>query len=247
MNTLALRTPAKVERTAGVDWVQLRWLALGFLVSFLVPFVLADQLDLQRDIYYGLYSLAAIGLFVVWARATGASVGSMIRRRWILATALGLVVALVMALVVLRAEDATSRPDGPAVVGAVVWRGLLYGIADGVLLSAFPILVVYAAFAASALNERRLGRLAIGFAALGASLVMTATYHFGYDDFRSGKVRSPVAGDVVWSVPTLATLNPIGAPIAHAGLHVTAVLHSYETDLFLPPHDATTRNEGDTH
>jgi len=40
----------------------------------------------------------------------------------------------------------------------------------------------------------------------------------------------------VWSVPTLVTLNPIGAPIAHAGLHVTAVWHSYETDVFLPPH-----------
>jgi hypothetical protein len=45
-----------------------------------------------------------------------------------------------------------------------------------------------------------------------------------------------VAADVVWSVPTLVTLNPIGAPIAHAGLHVSAVLHSSETGVFLPPH-----------
>ena len=66
---------------------------------------------------------------------------------------------------------------------------------------------------------------------------MTATYHLGYSDFRSEKVRQPVARDVVWSAPTLFTLNPIGAPIAHAGLHVSAVLHSYETDLFLPPHE----------
>ena len=40
----------------------------------------------------------------------------------------------------------------------------------------------------------------------------------------------------MWSVPTLVTLNPIGAPITHAAMHVTAVLHSYETDVFLPPH-----------
>jgi hypothetical protein len=40
----------------------------------------------------------------------------------------------------------------------------------------------------------------------------------------------------VWSVPTLATLNPIGAPIAHAAMHVTAVLHAYDTQVFLPPH-----------
>ena len=43
--------------------------------------------------------------------------------------------------------------------------------------------------------------------------------------------------DIVWSVPTLATLNPVAAPIAHAGLHVSAVFHSYQTDTFLPPHE----------
>jgi hypothetical protein len=40
----------------------------------------------------------------------------------------------------------------------------------------------------------------------------------------------------VWSVPTLGTLNPVGAPIAHAGMHVTAEVHNYDTDLFLPSH-----------
>jgi hypothetical protein len=65
---------------------------------------------------------------------------------------------------------------------------------------------------------------------------MTAAYHAGYSDFRSGKIGKPLTGDVVWSIPTLVTLNPIGSPIAHAGLHTSAVLHSYETDTFLPPH-----------
>lgn len=67
---------------------------------------------------------------------------------------------------------------------------------------------------------------------------MTAVYHLGYSDFRGDKVRTPIAGDVLWSIPTLATLSPLGAPIAHAGLHVGAVVHSYETDIFLPPHAA---------
>ncbi len=50
-------------------------------------------------------------------------------------------------------------------------------------------------------------------------------------------MRKPLTGDLVWSVPTLVTLNPIGAPVANVGLHVSAVLHGYETDMFLPPHD----------
>ena len=46
---------------------------------------------------------------------------------------------------------------------------------------------------------------------------MTTVYHLGYRDFRSPLLVRPVAADLVWSVPTLVTLNPIGAPITHAG------------------------------
>ena len=81
-----------------------------------------------------------------------------------------------------------------------------------------------------------IGKIKIGVLALLASIAMTTAYHSGYSDFRSGKIANPIAGDAIWSIPTLVTLNPIPAPIAHIGLHVTAVLHAYPPDLFLPPH-----------
>jgi hypothetical protein len=37
------------------------------------------------------------------------------------------------------------------------------------------------------------------------------------------------------SVPLLGTGNPLGAMLAHASMHVTADIHAYETDVFLPP------------
>jgi hypothetical protein len=154
-----------------------------------------------------------------------------------LAIGLGTACASLLAVMVVRTEDATSRSDGLELAGAVLWRGVLYGVTDGLLLSVFPILVVFAAFAGRSLSRRKGGTVAIGAAALLASLALTAVYHAAYSDFRSGKVARPLAGDVAWSVPTLVTLNPLGAPIAHAGLHVSAVLHSYETDTFLPPHE----------
>ena len=46
-----------------------------------------------------------------------------------------------------------------------------------------------------------------------------------------------MTADAIWSAPTLPTASPLGAPIAHVGLHTAAVVHSYDTDLFLPPHD----------
>jgi hypothetical protein len=100
---------------------------------------------------------------------------------------------------------------------------------------------VFGAFAGSRLRTQVPGTIAIGTLAMAASIGLTAVYHLGYSDFRSEKLRKPVAGDLIWSAPTLATLSPFGAPIAHVGLHVSATVHSYDTDTFLPPHAADER------
>jgi hypothetical protein len=217
-------------------WRHVVWLLGGMAVAFLVPLVIADSLGLQRDLYYAVYVAAVLGVFAGWARDTGESLMQMVSRRWRLALALGLVFAGISVAIALRAEGSSPHPGGMTFAAAIGWRGLVYGAADGLLLSAFPILLVFAALRDSRLRRRAGGLIAVGAVAMAASLAMTAVYHLGYSDFRSSKLRKPVTGDLVWSVPTLATLNPIGAPIAHMGLHVTAVVDDYNTTLFLPPH-----------
>jgi hypothetical protein len=229
------QAPSAVRVWHGIS-VHWAWLAGGLIYAFALPYVLADVLEINRDLFYGLYALAVIVLFALWSRATGYDLLAATKRRWLAALVLGLAVAAVMVAIVLRTEDATARPDGIELFGAVAWRGILYGVTDGLLLSVFPILVVFAAFAGTRLHRSLSGRIVIGAIALVASLAMTTVYHAGYSDFRSEKMQKPLTGDVIWSVPTLLTLNPIGSPIAHAGLHTSAVLHSYETDTFLPPH-----------
>lgn len=214
----------------------LAWLVAGMAGAFLVPFVLADQLGLQRDLYYAVYAAAVVCLFGAWARDTHQPLREMLARRWRLAVGLGLVFAAASAFIATQAESGTAHPDGIEFVAAIAWRGIVYGAADGLLLSAFPILLVFAALRDGRLGRRAGGLVAVGAVAMVASLAMTAVYHAGYSDFRSDKLRKPVTGDLVWSVPTLATLNPVGAPMAHVGLHVGAVVHNYDTDLFLPPH-----------
>jgi hypothetical protein len=67
-------------------------------------------------------------------------------------------------------------------------------------------------------------------------LVLTTAYHLGYSDFRSKKIIQPNIGNTIISVPILVSANPIGSPITHAIMHITAVIHSPKTELFLPPH-----------
>jgi hypothetical protein len=211
------------------------WVLAGFPFAFAVPFVFADMLGLNRDVFYGLYALAVAGFVAAWARDTRLTRRDLLCN-WRWGLALGALGAIVMSLVVFRTEDTTDRPDGLELVAALLWRGVLYGATDGVLLSVFPILAVFGAFAGTRLRQRFPGKVAIGTIAMVMSIGITAVYHLGYSDFRSEKLRKPIVGDVVWSTPTLVTLSPLGAPIAHIGLHTSAVVHSSETDTFLPPH-----------
>jgi hypothetical protein len=222
--------------TATPAVVQVLWLAGGLLLAFLIPFVLADTLELDRDVYYGVYGASVIAFFALWLRATDQSLRLLVSSRAALAIGLGLLAGALLVLIVYRTEEGTPHPEGIDFAAAIAWRGVFYGAIDGLLLSAFPILVVFAAFAGTRLRGSKPGTAIVALVALASSLAMTTAYHAGYSEFRSEKIRQPVAGDVLWGAPTLLTLNPIGAPIAHIALHTSAVVHSYETDTFLPPH-----------
>jgi hypothetical protein len=216
---------------------QARWLLAGLVLAFGVPFVFADLAGLQRDLYYAVYVAGVFTFVGLWARRTQQPVGAFLTRRWRWALSLGVAAGVLLVFTVLR-EPSTSHPDGPAFVGAILWRGVAYGAADGLLLSAFPILAVFALFASKPLRAHTKRAVAgIGALAMVVSLLFTAVYHAGYPEFRGSKVSRPLAGDVIWSAPTLVTLSPLGAPVAHVVMHVTAVVHSYHTDLFLPPHE----------
>jgi hypothetical protein len=193
--------PARVgDRAAAVPTIRpvgarrhFAWLLGGMAGAFLIPFSLADRLELQRDVYYALYVAFATGLFLAWARDTGQSVRAILSRRWRLAVVLGFVFAVVGAVLVTKAEDGASHPGGVEFIGALIWRGLIYGAADGLLLSAFPILVVFAALKNSRPRRRAGGLIAVGAVAMVASLAMTVVYHAGYSDFRGSKLRRPVS------------------------------------------------------
>ena len=226
---------APTRRAAGPPRRHLAWLAVGVIVSFVLPYVLADRLGLPRDLYYGLYGAGVLALCAGWIATPASRCASSSRAasNW-------------------RSVSAFSPPPLP-------WRSCSRprtrardregsswpALSSGAGSSTGPSTVCCSRRSRSSWCTPPLGEppataqggfAAVAAIALAASLLFTATYHLGYGDFRSAKVRKPVTGDLIWAAPVIATANPIGAPIAHAGLHVAAVTHSYETDLFLPPH-----------
>ena len=222
-----LRAPSVSARVArlhhGERADQWLWLGGGALFAFLVPFLFADVIGVSRDLYYAIYSLSVFALFAAWMRASHENVRAFFAHNWKWAVALGLIAGGVLAAIVFK-DTRSAHPNGATSGAEIIWRGVVYGAADGILLGTFPILAVFAAIPYKRGREHLLGTLGTGVLALAMAFGFTAVYHAGYSEFRSGKIGTPVRGTAIWGAPTLLTLNPLGAPIAHIAMHVSAVI-----------------------
>jgi len=208
------------------------WFALGAAIAFLVSFFGISVLDLQHDAYYLVYFVVVAALLASYVHVEHVDVGRVLRLSWPWSAGLGVLVG-VLELFNVLGTDATDRPTGAYFAFEVAWRGVTYGAVDALLLSAFPGFVAY-----SILRGRvggLTGKLRFTALALPLVLLITATYHLGYPQYREDGVAKPEIGNTIISVPMFATANPIGAVIAHAAMHTTAVAHAYETNVYLPP------------
>jgi len=174
-----------------------------------------------------------ISFFTIYIKKTRLNLREWLSRRLVWGILLGLIFGALMIQTVLSGPK-TEKFTAPYLAWLIFWRGLVYGAIDGLLLSVFPWIVTWRTFNV----ERRPleKKIAFGFLAWLFILVFTTAYHLGYSDFRSKKIIQPNIGNSIMSVPTLVSANPVGSPVTHAIMHITAVIHSPKTELFLPPH-----------
>ena len=212
---------------------QLSWFAGGAAIGFSVPFVFTSLLDLNNDLYYAIYFSIASGFLALYSAETHLDLRALFGRQWKWSVGLGLAATAFLVWSVLSRETTTPHPGEPYFAFSIAWRGLVYGTVDALLLSAFPMAVAFAVF------NRKLDSVIrkLGYGALSMALVLTITaaYHLGYQQFRDDGLAAPETGNTVISLPAVLTTNPLGSLIAHAGMHITADIHAYETDTYLPP------------
>jgi hypothetical protein len=212
---------------------QLYWIVVAVLLGFLVPFLFGNSKSISVDVYYLIYFISVGVLYFFYIKQIGVDMKKMFSANLVIGIILGLIFAGIMAKNVFSRPE-TAHLTGTMLTWALVWRGLIYGAIDGLFLTTFPWIVTWSAFN---VGEKPLVEK-IGFTLLAwvFTLIITTAYHAGYEDFRSKKLIQPNIGNTIMSLPTFISGSPIAAPITHAGMHISAVIHSPETDLFLPPH-----------
>jgi hypothetical protein len=211
----------------------LAWYAGVCAVAFLVPYLGVSVLDLHHDLFYLVYFAITSAVVVTYVRVERVDVAEIFRgrRRWSLGV--GVVLAGFLVFNVFKTADGTARPHGAYFVFELLWRGVGYGIVDTLLLTIFPCFVAYRLLRGQVAGLK--GRLRFTALMLPLVIVLTATYHWGYPQYRQDGLSRPETGNVLISVPTFATANPVGSIVAHVSQHITAVTHAYESRIFNPP------------
>jgi hypothetical protein len=229
------RTRTKAQTSGGdaaSPLVHIAWFVAGAVLGFLTPFIFTSLLSLHHDLYYLIYFTITLAFLGIYIRATHVDLAEFFRRSWHWSLALG---ALAAAAVVFNvvSRGPTPVPAGSYLIFEAFWRGATYGVVDALLLTAFPGLLALGMLKGNLAGILR--KAAFVMASLVMVLIITGAYHLGYEQFREVGVGQPEIGNVIISVPMLATANPAGSIVAHGSMHVAATVYSYETDVFLPP------------
>jgi hypothetical protein len=233
-HVLARASGAKATASGPSARAAVAWLLGGAAVTFAASFVASDLLGLHHDLYLLVYATFAMGYLAWFLARSGVVWREVLRKNLWWSLAVGVAVGLVVVRQLLD-QAGTAHPRGTYFDFELVWRGLIYGVIDALVLAVFPALLAYVVLGANRKGLRR--KTAFAALVLLFSVVMTASYHLGYATYRGSDVAKPLVGAVMWDVPAVLTGNPAGALIAHAAVHTSAVVHQYYggKNHYLPP------------
>ena len=213
---------------------QAAWFVAVSTLAFLVPLVFSSFLELPHDVYYLVYFAAVGAAFTAYVRTCEVDIFEVATRNWKPSLALGLASAAFVTWSVLGRIAPTLHPSGPYFAFEILWRGVVYGTVDALLLSAFPGLIAWEVMQRDVTGAAR--RISYGMLTLALVVIITATYHAGYKDLQNvAGISQPEIGNTIISVPVIASANPAGSIVAHVSMHLAAVTHSYESRDRLPP------------
>jgi hypothetical protein len=214
-------------------WMTLSALGIITLVAFLVSWVLTDLVHLPRAAYLAALMIVTAALMYGYLAWSGTDAVAFLTQHW----GWGLVGAVVSGGLGARGIAMAANRRGvphPAHRGFarmsedIAWEGLLYGAAEGVLLSVLPVLAAWQSLNLLGWTDTTAGAIGSGALAVAASLVVIWVHHLGYREFRGTRqIVMPIIGCGVLSLAYMLTFSPIapvgGHVLGHVGMETRGV------------------------
>jgi hypothetical protein len=209
-------------------------LAIIVVAAFLVTWIVTDVLHVSRTPYIAILSAVVAGLSALYLGWSGASLADLLTNDWAWAVVAGLAAAGVVGLM-LRRVPSPPRAERGISGSQLVWEGIVYGTAEGLLLATLPVLAAWGIVDDLGWTDRTIGTAAAGAVAILASLVVIAVHHLGYREFRGRAARRMLAMAIVscglQALAFLVTGNVLAPIVAHIVLHWQLIIRGLE----MPP------------
>lgn len=208
----------------------LLWLVAVLVAAFLVSWLAADRLTMARARYIGVLTLMTAGLSAGYVAWLGVGVVDLLMARW----GWGLVAAPVIGVVLalgLRRVPVYEKLHGRRLAVALLWEGAVYGLAEGVLLSALPVLITWQLIHSLGWSGPA-GGVARWTLPVLASAAVILVHHLGYWEYRNRLLAPITLGCGLMSLGYLVTGSPIAPTLAHVIGHAAMLRHGGE----MPPH-----------
>lgn len=216
-----------------ISWTSaLVWLAVTAAAGFLVSWLATDVRETAHRPYIALLTTVTLVLAGAYVTSTGVAVTDLVAHHAGWGVLGGVLVAVPVSFGIVRMPEHRIPVARGRRADTVGWEGVVYGTAEGVLLSALPALIVWNTADTAGWTAGWGGQMAAGVVALGASLVVIAVHHFGYWDYRSRQVLPVMTGCGLLTIAFLATGSVLAPVIGHIAMHVAGVWNGVE----LPPH-----------
>jgi hypothetical protein len=219
----------------GFTWQQaLGAFAIITVAAFLVTWVLTDLLQIPRTPYIPMLLVLALALGAGYVAWSGTSARELFSDGVGWGVAAGLIAAA-MAVPLVQHLPPHPHPTGSRLAELMVWEGLVYGIAEGVLLSTLPVLVIWQALGDLGWTDGGWAKIGAGVLAILGSLLVILVHHLGYAEFRGKEGRMGLFGALgvcgIQAIAFLATGSVLAPMIAHIVLHGQLLVRGEE----LPP------------
>lgn len=204
------------------SWKHVIWMLVICAVSFALPFLFRKVIGLPLDVYYLVFLLCSAGLFAYYRKSSGLRIKASIRSGW----ALGLIFALYFGLgfvsLALVGSQAVAGTMAEIDLLPVLWRGLTYGLAGGLLISVLPFMIAWRAMAGT--DPAVWKRIAVVLIAIFFMGLSSTAYSLGVSGFKSDSLKQEITKNIVAGVPTLISGNPLATPIAGAFMRASEVI-----------------------
>jgi hypothetical protein len=208
------------------------WLGVTVAVGFLVSWLATDVRETAHRPNIALLTMVTLVLAGAYLTWTGLDTIDTLAHNAGWGVLGGVLVAVPVSAGIVRMPGHRVPVETGRRTDTLGWEGAIYGIAEGVLLSALPALIVWNAADTAGWTDGWGGQLTAGAAALAASLLVIAVHHFGYWDYRNRQVLPVMVGCGLLTIAFLATGSVLAPVIGHIAMHVAGLWNGIE----LPPH-----------